>query len=303
MSTAIPPLIKKGALFGLVSPAGKIEAKAVENAEHFLNSQGFRSIRAKYATGEYYQFAGTDEQRAEDLQTFIDHPELDVIWCCRGGYGSSRIIQQLDFSRMPAKPKWLVGFSDITVFHAALQNNFNVASVHGPMPVNIKPETDTQQDFLHLLDLLQGHDVTYRTTPHPLNRFGTAGGQLTGGNLSLLCMLSGTKYQFEPHGKILFIEEVGEKLYHLDRMMQNLKMAGKLEGLAGLIVGQLTEMNDNPTPFGKSANEIIREAVEHYDYPVLFNFPSGHAPVNEPLLMGAQTHLQVNEEGGMLLWT
>lgn len=301
MSTAIPPFIKKGALFGLVSPAGKIDSQVVENAEKFLKNNGFGSIRGKYVTSQFHQFAGTDEQRTEDMQAFIDHPDIQVIWCCRGGYGTSRIIENLDFSAMPKMPKWVVGFSDITVFHATLQNIYNVASIHGPMPINLEADGSKQQEFRHLLELLQGHDITYHTPPCHLNRSGTAGGKLIGGNLSLLCTLSGTKYDFESRGKILFIEEIGEQLYHLDRLMHNLKLSGKLEGLAGLVVGQLTEMNDKETPYGLSTNEIILEAVQHYDYPVIFDFPSGHSSPNEPLLMGVQTHIQVNEEGGIVV--
>lgn len=302
MSTAVPPFIKKGALFGLASPAGRLEAKAVENAEHFLAANGFRSIKGKYVTNQYYQFAGTDEQRTADMQAMIENPDIKVIWCCRGGYGAARIIEKLDFSNMPNNPKWLVGFSDITVFHAALQNLYNTVSIHGPMPVNLKGDNSERPDLQHLLDLLQGHDITFRTPPNMLNRQGTAAGQLIGGNLSLLNTLSGTKYDFEPHGKILFIEEVGEQLYHLDRMMQNLKLSGKLDGLAGLVVGQLTEMNDKSVPFGLSANEIVFDAVRHYDYPVIFDFPAGHTEINEPLMMGAHTHIQVNKEGGVMIY-
>ncbi len=302
MSTAVPPFIKKGALFGLASPAGRIDAKAVENAEHFLATNGFRSIKGKYVTGQYYQYAGTDEQRTADMQALIDNPDVKVIWCCRGGYGTARIIEKLDFSGMPNSPKWLVGFSDITVFHAALQNLYNVVSIHGPMPVNLNHENHERPDLEHLLDLLQGHDVTFHTPAHKLNREGTAAGQLIGGNLSLLGTLNGTKYDFDPYGKILFIEEVGEQLYHLDRMMQNLKLSGKLEGLAGLVVGQLTEMNDKSVPFGMSANEIIFDAIQHYDYPVIFDFPAGHTAINEPLMMGAHTHIQVDSKGGLIIY-
>jgi muramoyltetrapeptide carboxypeptidase len=302
MSTAVPPFIKKGALFGLVSPAGKIDKEVIANAENFLDARGFRSLKGKYTAGSYSQFSGTDEQRIEDMQAMINDPDVKVIWCCRGGYGTARIIEQLDFSKMPENPKWLVGFSDITVFHAALQNCYNVASIHGPMPINIKEENRYEKYWDHLFDLLQGHDVSYRTSPLTLNREGTAAGQLVGGNLSLLCTLSGTKYDFDPRGKVLFIEEVGEQLYHLDRMMQNLKLGRKLEDLAGLVVGQLSEMKDNSTPFGLSANEIIFDAVQHYDYPVIFDFPAGHSSPNEPLMMGAKVHIQVNEKGGIMIY-
>ena len=300
MSTVIPPFIKKEALFGLVSPAGKLDARHIHHAESFLESNGFRSRRGPSADGEYYQFAGTDEQRISDLQAMLDDPEVDVIWCCRGGYGAIRIIENLDFSRITETPKWLIGFSDITVFHAALQNNYNVASIHGPMPVNLPEEPG--EEWQHLFDLLQGHDVVYHTSPHRLNREGTGGGQLIGGNLSILATLCSTKYDFDPSGKILFIEEVGEYLYHLDRMMHTLKLSGKLSGLAGLVVGQFTEMKDNTSPFGQSAYEIILNAVAHYEYPVIFDFPAGHCSPNEPLMMGAQTHIQVNQDGGMLIY-
>ncbi len=302
MLVSIPPFIKKGALFGLVSPAGKIDAEKVSQAEKFLESQGFRSCRGETATGNHYQFSASDKERAADMQSMINNPDVDVIWCCRGGYGAMRIIDDIDFTRMKQSPKWIIGFSDITVFHAALQNVHNIISIHGPMPINLPSNNHPGIEWTHMLDLLQGHEVDYHVPPNPFNKEGTAAGELTGGNLSLLSMLTGTKYDFKPHGKILFIEDVGEQLYHLDRMMYSLKLSGKLESLAGLIVGHLTEMKNNSTPFGFSAQGIINEVVKDYDYPVLFDFPAGHHTQNEPLIMGAQIHLQVSEDGGFLVY-
>ena len=303
MSTIQPPFIKKGATFGLVSPAGKIDPLIIPKTEEFLEANGFRCLKGNYTTENYYQFSGTDDQRKKDLQSMMDDPEIDVIWCCRGGYGTIRIVEELDFLGMIAHPKWMIGFSDITVIHAALQNNYNMISVHGPMPVNLPNNNKILGgEWKHLLDLLQGHEIIYRTNPNPFNRQGTAAGQLIGGNLSLLSALIGTNYDFDPRGKILFIEEVDEQIYHLDRMMHHLKLSKKLEHLSGLIIGHLTDMKDGSTPFGCSAQEVIRKAVDHYDYPVLFDFPSGHESPNEPLLMGAQLHIQVSNNGGVVAY-
>ena len=302
MSTIQPPFIKKGATFGLVSPAGKIDPTIIPKTETFLEANGFRCRKGKYITENYYQFSGTDEQRKKDLQSMIDDPEIDVIWCCRGGYGTIRIIEEINFSKMITHPKWLIGYSDITVIHAALQNNYNIISIHGPMPVNLPDGNNWDGEWMHLLKILQGHEMIYHTNPNPLNRQGTAAGQLIGGNLSLLSVLIGSEYDFDPRGKILFIEEVDEQIYHLDRMMHHLKLSKKLEHLSGLIVGHLTDMKDGSTPFGYSAQQVIRNAVDHYDYPVLFDFPSGHESPNQPLLMGAHLHIQVSGNGGIVAY-
>jgi muramoyltetrapeptide carboxypeptidase len=303
MSTITPAFLKKGALFGLVSPAGKIDPDVIPLAAKFLEKNGFPSRKGKYADGNHYQFAASDEARTADMQAMIDDPEIEAIWCCRGGYGAIRIIENLDFSLLIHHPKWLIGFSDITVFHANLQNILHVASIHGPMPVNLPVTKANSGGWQHLIDLLQGRKVFYHIEPHSHNRKGTSAGELTGGNLSLLGTLIGTRYDFDPPGKVLFIEEVGEHLYHIDRMMHHLKLSGKLKGLAGLVVGQITGIKDNQTPFGNSAEEIIKQAVECYDYPVLFGFPAGHGTPNEPLIMGALVHIQVTDEGGLMVYT
>ncbi|MFO8000982.1 MAG: LD-carboxypeptidase [Marinilabilia sp.] len=303
MSNSMPPFIQEGALFGLVSPAGKIEPNVLPCAEHFLAAHGFRSRRAPHAEGQYYQFSARDNERTADMQAMIDDPEVDVIWCCRGGYGAARIIEALDFSRMGKKPKWIVGYSDITVFHASLSLHQSMVSIHGPMPVNLPGEQQEEgPEWSRLIKLLQGEGLEYQTGAHPLNIEGSTSGQLFGGNLSILSSLRGTKYDFDPRGKILFIEEVGEQIYHLDRMMQNLKLGGKLKNLSGLVVGHLTDMKNNSTPFPLSARGVIHEAVKQYGYPVLFDFPAGHETPNEPMLMGARIKLQVNGKGGKITY-
>lgn len=297
----MPPLLKPGALFGLVSPAGKTDPEALTLAEKFLSEHGYRSIRGLNAAGSYHQFAGRDSDRLFDLQTMMDAPDVDVIWCVRGGYGAIRIVEQLDWQGMKRHPKWLVGFSDITVLQAALFKECGMPSVHGPMPKNMLSQGTKPAHWLRLLNILRTGRLYYHSASHFLNRYGNASGTLIGGNLSMLVALRGTPYDFDPRGKILFIEEVGEKLYHLDRMMYNLKLGGKLEGLAGLVVGHLSEMTDNETPFGSSAEEIIHQAVEAFDYPVLFGFPAGHDVPNEPLILGREVTIKVDEEGGRIL--
>jgi muramoyltetrapeptide carboxypeptidase len=291
-----PPFIKKGALVGLVSPSGKIPPNVVVQAEKYLDQLGFRHVRGKHVTDAWHQFAGKDESRAADLQEMIQNPEVEVIWCTRGGYGAQRVIENVDFSILRANPKWLVGFSDITVFHSILQNVEGVMSVHGPMAKNLYNGVYNTSGMTSLWELLQGSMTQFDLEPHPLNRQGISKGILTGGNLTILNTLKGSPYDFDPTGKILFIEDVGEYLYHIDRMMQGLKLAGKLACLSGLVVGQMSELQDNNAPFGASAYEIIADAVKDYAYPVLFDFPAGHTKRNEPLLFGAKVTMQVRRE-------
>jgi muramoyltetrapeptide carboxypeptidase len=291
-----PEFIKAGALVGLVAPSGKIAPRYVELAEKYLDGIGMRHLRGRHVAGAWHQFGGTDQQRADDLNAMLFNPDVDVIWCMRGGYGAIRIMDLVHFDSLLLSPKWLVGFSDITVFHAHLQKKLGMASMHAPMSKNLEDGLTADNGMDQLWHFLQGEWPHYPLKPHPLNRLGHASGRLLGGNLTILSMLKGSDIDFDPRGKILFIEEVGEQLYHLDRMMYGLIIAGKLKGLAGLVVGQMTDMQDNKTPFGASAYEIISQAVSTYDYPVLFGFPSGHDKCNWPLLMGHKVKLEVMKE-------
>nr|WP_319399976.1 LD-carboxypeptidase [uncultured Carboxylicivirga sp.] len=286
-----PKSLTKGSTIGIISPAGKIDSETIRFAEKFLISLGYNVVVGQHATNAYHQFAGTDEHRATDLQMMLDREDVEAIFCARGGYGTARIIDQLDFTHFINKPKWVIGYSDITVLHARLQNELKVASIHGPMPKNFPDKSKDDEDMVELFKVLHGELPTYKFKPHQLNRNGEAEGLLVGGNLSLIQTMRATSYDIEPHGKILFIEDVSEYLYSLDRMMQNLRLSGFLKQLSGLIVGQFTEMKDNDEKFGLDAFEIIKEAVGSYDYPVIFGFPAGHGSINMPLILGKRINL------------
>ncbi len=295
-----PRFITEGATIGIVAPAGKIEIEAIDFSKKFLHKLGYKVILGEHLHYTHHQFAGRDEYRATDMQHILNSTDIDVVMCARGGYGTNRIIQSLDFTHFLQNPKWIVGFSDITVLHSLLQNRLGVASVHGPMPKNFTEKSADDKDMINLFSILKGDLPTYEISTHSLNRKGSAEGELIGGNLSILYSLRGTSLDFDPHGKILFIEDVGEKLYHLDRMMMNLKNGGVLKCLRGIVVGQFTEMVDSDTPFGATPYEIILDAVKEYDYPVLFDFPAGHSKENQPLVFGKRVSLSVTQSKGVL---
>ena len=299
-SLIIPKFLKENDLVGIVSPAGKIDAVHIENACEYLMSKNLRSVIAPNAGNSFNNFSATDEQRAADLQMMINNPDIKAIWCTRGGYGAIRLIDKIDFSPLKKYPKWLIGFSDITVLHSVMREKYGLASIHGSMCISLSKGNPSETGVDTLWELLFGKIPEYELPNHSLNRLGKSTGMLIGGNLSLLCALSGSKYDFKPKGKILFIEEVSEYLYRFDRMIQSLKISGKLAGLSGLIIGQITEMKDNETPFGMSAYEIVADAVSNYDYPVMFDFFAGHSKINEPLLLGAQVVMEVSETKSIL---
>ena len=294
-----PPFIKNYATIGLAAPAGHVAPEVVDQAKRILGDAGFKVISGRYIDQSHHQFAASDTARLADLQQMLDHPDIDIILCLRGGYGTIRIVEQLDFTLFKKHPKWLIGFSDITVLHAAFQNE-GISSIHAAMPKSWRNEEGLTDDFNLLLKFLKGEWTSYNTTPHPLNRAGEASGVLRGGNLSLLYALRGTPYDFNPDGTILFIEDLSEYLYHIDRMMHNLKLGGVLRKISGLVVGHFTDLKDNNTPFGQTVEEIIMEAVREYDYPVLFGFPAGHQSPNYPMVLGSRVKVTVDNEGGQL---
>jgi muramoyltetrapeptide carboxypeptidase len=240
----------------------------------------------------YHQFAGDDELRAKDLQRFIDDDSIKAIIAARGGYGTVRIIDKVDFSRFATNPKWIVGFSDITVLHAHLFANYRAQTIHGQMPVNI-PDA-SKYSLYTLRKALFGEELNYQFNSHDLNRAGEATGVVIGGNLSLLVAILGSVSDYSYDGKILFIEDVGEYLYSVDRMIRALDRAGKLKNLAGLIVGGFTDLKDNDIPFGQTVPEIIMDVVKDYDYPACFDFPAGHIPDNQSLIFGKMLNLSIN---------
>jgi len=291
-----PPYLKTGDSIAIIATARKVSFAEMEPAVARLRSWGLQVITGNYLTACYNQFAGTDEERTSDLQRMLDDAEVRAIFCARGGYGSIRIIDRLDFTRFLASPKWIVGYSDITVFHSHINRNFGIETLHGTMPLNFPQDGSEIPSTESLRKALFGEDILYRFAAHPLNRMGVASGEIIGGNLSVLYSLSDSASDMDPDGKILFIEDVDEYLYHIDRMMMNLKRSGKLRRLAGLVVGGMTGMNDNTIPYGFTAEEIIAGAVSEYDFPVCFNFPAGHQDNNCALVMGRQAELSVADE-------
>ena len=288
-----PPFLKKGDKVALTCPAKKLP-HAMTDAIALLESWGLEVVLGETMTASYHQFAGNDALRASDLQRFIADKSIKAIFAARGGYGTIRIIDEVDFMPIKEAPKWIIGFSDITVLHTHVFSVFCLQSIHGQMPVTIPDGTAASLQTLK--KALFGEDLSYRFSAEKLNREGEAQGILVGGNLALLTAVSGSVSDLNYDRKILFIEDVGEYLYNIDRMMRTLKRAGKLKNLAGLMVGGFTELKDNEIPFGQTAEEIIFDVVKEYDYPVCFNFPAGHIPNNQALIFGKTLNLSVQKQ-------
>jgi muramoyltetrapeptide carboxypeptidase len=284
-----PPYLKKGDKIGIVACARKISREQLQNAVDLFTSWGLEIAYGKNLFNECNQFSGTDEERASDLQMMLDDQSVKAVISARGGYGTIRAIDKIDFTKFRKHPKWVVGYSDITVLHSHI-HNFGIETIHATMPINFHVSNEANET---LRKVLFGEKLSYEIEFHPLNRKGNATGELVGGNLSLLYALTGSDSDIDPNGKILFIEDLDEYLYHIDRMMINLKRSGKLKGLAGLVVGGMTDMKDNEIPFGKTAEEIIMDAVKEYNYPVCFNVPAGHIDKNFALIFGRKVNLEV----------
>ncbi|MDL2239357.1 LD-carboxypeptidase [Bacteroidales bacterium OttesenSCG-928-K03] len=290
-----PPYLKPGDSIAIVAPARKISLSEISESIEILQSWGLRIVFSKNLFESENQFAGTDKQRIEDFQEAINNPEIKAIFCARGGYGCVRIIDQIDFSPLLSSPKWIVGFSDITVFLSKLNMN-GIEGLHAPVMTTLK---DAPQETLNRIkNTLFGESLQYNIQleeENPLNIGGECTGEIVGGNLSILYSLIGSNCDVDLRNKILFIEDLDEYLYHIDRMMMGLKRAGKLSELKALIVGDVSQMNDNIIPYGKTAEEIIRETVEGYNYPVCFNFPAGHISNNNPLIFGRTISLSIKK--------
>ncbi|SDT60622.1 muramoyltetrapeptide carboxypeptidase [Mucilaginibacter mallensis] len=292
-SGLVPPYLKKGDKIAITCPAKKLP-HPMADAISLLQSWELEVILGETVEASYHQFAGDDELRARDMQKFIDDDSIKAIIAARGGYGTIRMIDKVDFTRFAEHPKWVVGFSDITILHAHLYSNYNTQSIHGQMPVNIQDASAKSLETLR--KALFGENISYHFNSHNDNRSGNAKGVLIGGNLSLLAAVAGSVSDMDYSGKILFIEDVGEYLYSVDRMIRTLDRAGKLKNLAGLIVGGFTEIKDNDIPFGQTIAEIIMDVVKEYDYPVCFDFPAGHIPDNHSLILGRMLSLSVKNE-------
>lgn len=290
-----PKYLKKGDKIAIVSPSGAIDPELIDGAAETIKEWGFEPVIGKYAKLKCGRFAGLDGNRTEDLQWAMDNPEIKAILCSRGGYGVVRIVDNLDFKLIKSKPKWLIGFSDITALHAAFFRN-GIESVHAVMAKAIAHTDNNLEASIGLKNFLLGKldKESLDLQAHRLNKMGVASGRLVGGNLSVLYGLRATPFDIDPEKEetILFIEDLSERPYHIDRMMQNLRLSGLLSKISGLLVGRFSDIEEDPS-FGKSVEEIIASATDGYNYPVAFNFPVGHVSYNLPIRHGAKIKLDV----------
>ncbi len=289
------PFLSAGDTIGLAATARKISREEIEPALKVFESWGLKVKLSSTLFETQNQFGGTDEQRAKGFQELLDDPNVKAIICARGGYGTVRMIDLLDFTGFKQSPKWIIGFSDITVLHTHIYTLTGLPTIHGPMLLNMQPERADEESLYQLRKLLTGEQPSYYSGTHSHNKKGKCKGKLVGGNLSVLYSTLGSVSDIDTNGKILFLEDLDEYLYHIDRMMMNLKRNGKLDNLAGLVVGDMSDMKDNAIPFGKTAEEIILEHTSAFNYPVCLGFPAGHEKKNLPLMMGAEYTLEVAE--------
>ena len=292
--TKTPPYLKKGDRIAITCPAGYMPKEKAQTCIETLQQWGFEVMVGKtLGSKSKNYFSGTDEQRLNELQAMLDDDRIKAILCGRGGYGVTRIIDQLDFTRFKKNPKWIIGFSDITVLHAHINSNFKITTLHAPMVAAFNKGENDFTTSLH--KALLGKKAKYTAKAHPFNKLGVAKGELIGGNLSLITHLIGTKSAIKTKNKILFIEDIGELIYSTDRMLHQLKRSGNLTNLAGLIVGGFSAVKDTERPFGKKVEEVINDIVNEYDYPVCFHFPVSHDKENYALKIGGNYSLKITK--------
>lgn len=305
-SKKVPPYLKKGDLIGITCPSGHISAEETQSAINKMNEWGFKVCTDNTVGAQDFTFAGTDEERADGLQKMLDDPEIKAIMLGRGGYGAIRIIDKIDFTKFEKRPKWIIGFSDATVFHCHINHNFGIATLHSKMcnsfPDDFSLAEQTQIDSIDSIrQCLVGEKMEYESLPIAENRFGEGIGDLVGGNLSIIQMLDGSISDLHTEGKILFIEDVDEYPYKIDGMLWNLKRSKRLDRLKGLVVGEFRMKPDDPgEEFGLNLYEIVMEKVKEYQYPVCFDFPVGHVKENYALKCGMRHKLSVTAEGTVL---
>ena len=288
-----PPILQPNDQIRIISPAGTIDPEFIGGAIKVLTGWGFKVTEGESARAEYGRFAGTDEQRLQDLQDALDDTNVKAVLCSRGGYGVARIIDQIDFTGFVSSPKWLIGFSDITILHNAI-TNLGISSIHGVMAKYFTELPVESEQLQRLKDILTGKFPLYNFQSQSNNRIGVVQGKLIGGNLSVLMGLRGSRFDLDYQDAILFLEDVGEKPYQIDRMIQNLRFGGVLSQLSGLVLGQFSDCDEDPLMM-ESIQESILSAVSEYDYPVCFNFPAGHVDYNLPLILGGNVTLHITK--------
>ena len=287
----IKPLVPGSKIY-ITSPAKAIDKESVENAKVFLEEKGYEVQISEHCLGHHHYFSGTDEVRISDMQRALDDDSFDAIWCARGGYGAVRIVDRLNWNNFQKNPKWLIGFSDITVFHNRL-NRINIPSVHATMPLNLKENSVEAKETV--IDAITGKKLSYKLNSCIENKLGKTQGELVGGNLSILYSLLGTNDNIDYNNKLLFIEDIGEQLYNIDRMLYAFEKAGVLNQIKGLIVGGFTDLKDSAIPFGQGYKEIIISKLLQRNIPIAFYFPAGHVDDNRALILGYQYVLEVND--------
>ena len=288
-----PAYLKKGDTIMIVSPAGFInDSIQLDPGIALAKSWGLKVVLGKHVFSKHHHFAGTDEERLDDIQLALDNKNIKAIWCSRGGYGTVRIIDQIDFTAFKKDPKWVIGFSDITTLHTHI-HNLGIATIHATMPGGMNSASEEAKQTLY--KALFGYEYGFEIPTNPLNKKGSAKGILIGGNLSIINSMMGSETEINTFGKILFIEDVGEDLYRVDRMMYTLKRSGLLKNLKGLIVGDFSYAIEKDTLFGGSHREIILNTVKEYNYPVIFDFPAGHVKDNRALIFGKEIKMEVND--------
>jgi muramoyltetrapeptide carboxypeptidase len=287
-----PEFLKKGDTVAILATARKIDELTLEPAVKLLESWGLHVVMGRTIGKEENQLAGPDWLRATDFQEMLDNPKIKAIWAAKGGYGTVRIIDRIDFTNFKKHPKWIVGFSDMTVLHSHI-NNMGIETLHAMMAISAKSATPDAIETLR--KSLFGENLEYHISPHERNKNGKAKGEIVGGNLSVLYSIMGSKSQVDFKGKILFIEDLDEYLYHIDRMMMNLKRNGWFDGVKAVIVGGMTEMNDNDIPWGKDAHEIIEDVLKDYKFPIIYGFPAGHIKDNRALILGKTVSIDAND--------
>jgi muramoyltetrapeptide carboxypeptidase len=285
----------KGSKVGIMAPARFVTPAELVAAKKLFQKWGFETVEPTYLYERFHQFSGTDAQRASDLQSLLDDPEVRAIFFARGGYGCLRYLHLLNWDGFMRSPKWLIGYSDITVFHAFVNSVLNVETLHATMATKYGEVSEDIINKIHTV--LTGGQIEYLIDSHPLNRFGECATQIVGGNLSILYSLRGTKADVNSSNRALFVEDLDEYLYHIDRMMMNFKYGEKLDDIAALLIGGMSDMHDNQVPFGYNAEEIIAEAVHSYSFPLAFGIPAGHIANNFPLILGRKAQIVVNENG------
>tara|TARA_B100001540_G_scaffold43361_1_gene38508 strand:+ start:2676 stop:3572 length:897 start_codon:yes stop_codon:yes gene_type:complete len=293
----IPEYLKQGDKIGLVATARKISKKELNPAINLLESWGLQIFYGDNLFQEYNQFSGTISQRVCDIQQMIDDDDIKAIFCVRGGYGTVQIIDLINFDKLLKSPKWIIGYSDVTVLHSHM-HNLGLSSMHATMPINFQENTNESIKNLHAA--LFGLKYCIKASAHRLNKYGTIECEIVGGNLSILYSLLGSSSDIDTAGKILFLEDLDEYLYHIDRMIINLKRNNKFQNIKALIIGAMSNMNDNKIPFGLNAEEIIHMHIKEFNFPVCFGFPAGHINNNQIIKLGVKSSLEINARGVVL---